>query len=191
MAFGDYDFAMLANRSQQIAVTGAIVRVRSCTGKINIRIDGGPGANFSAGQGFKMPAGKTFRDLTVTDVSGAANAGVIFIGDASYEDQTFSGSVSVTNLPAVNGAFAETNVAVTAAGVALLAANPARRFVEVINTDPAVTIYITVDGSAVGASGYIPIAPGASWSSPAGFAPTSAINAKSAGANVNATVLEA
>lgn len=159
MAFGDYDFAMLANRSQQIAVTGAIVRVRSCTGKINIRIDGGPGANFSAGQGFKMPAGKTFRDLTVTDASGAPNQGVIFIGDASYDDTTFSGAVQVTN---TSGAFAQTKPAVTNASANLVAANANRRYLLIQNLDTVANVFVRLDGVAATLATGVQIPPGGS-----------------------------
>lgn len=96
MSFGDYDFSLLANQSVQMAVKGAFLRVRQATGKVRVSIDGGQGVTLQAGQGFKLPAGKAFRDVTVRDVSGQANAGVIFIGDAGFDDQTLFGAVSVT-----------------------------------------------------------------------------------------------
>lgn len=186
MAFGDYDFAMLANASQQIAVTGSIVRVRSCTGKINIRIDGGPGANFSAGQGFKMPPGTTFRDLTIKDASGAPNLGVIFIGDASYDDTTFSGAVQVTN---TSGAFAQTVPAVTNASANLVGANAARRYFLFQNVDPIANVYLNLAGAAATVGNGVKVPPGGSYELQ-GFVTNTAITAIADQATADVRVVE-
>lgn len=98
MAFADYDFQLTANGSQQLPVSGSVVRVRSSSGTLRVSIDGGPGVKLGAGQGFRLGPGQSFRDVTIRDVSGAANTGVIFIGDAGYEDQTFTGDVNVIGL---------------------------------------------------------------------------------------------
>lgn len=191
MSFGDYDFTLLANQSTQIAATGNILRVRSSTGKLKISIDGGPGATFSAGQGFKMPPGKAFRDVTVRDLSGAGNTGVIFIGDATYEDSTFNGAVTITGgLPNLQGAFTQSAAAVVAAGMTALAGNAARRYLEVINTDAIAVITMTLDGSTPGATANgIILNPGDSWHS-MNYAPTGAVKLKSDVATATATVLE-
>lgn len=97
MAFADYDFTVTPNGSQNIPASGSVVRVRSTTGQLRVSIDGGPGVKLSAGQGFRLGDGQTFRDVTVRDVSGSGATGVLFIGDAGYEDQTFSGSVTIAN----------------------------------------------------------------------------------------------
>jgi hypothetical protein len=59
----------------------------------------------SAGQGFRLLDGKTFRDVTIRDISGVGNTGIVFIGDASYEDTNFSGTITNTDIPFSNSAF--------------------------------------------------------------------------------------
>ena len=108
------------------------------------------------------------------------------LGNEVSYDKTPVGDVNVLNTA---GAFTQGNVAVGVGVTNLAAANPSRRYLEVINTDAAALLMLNVDGNAPGASGWIPVRPGMSWASPAGFAPTGAIKAK-ASAAMNATVVE-
>jgi hypothetical protein len=189
MAFGDYDFTLSANGSDTKEVTGSVVRVRSCTGTLRISIDGGPGANFGSGQGFRMPAGKTFRTLTIRDVSGSTNTGTVFIGDASYEDQTFSGAVSVTNLPAKQGSYTQTKPAVTNLSSQLVAAKVGRRYLLVQNNDATANVYVNLTGAAATVAGGIRLVPGGVLEL-AAFPPTDAVTAIADQPTADVRVLE-
>jgi hypothetical protein len=178
MAFGDYDFNLTANQSQQIAATGAVLRVRSCTGPIRIKIDGGPGIKLNAGQGFRMANGGSFRDITVLDVSGAGNTGVIFIGDAEFEDQTLFGAVSITGtvmLANQQGAFTQTTPAVTNADSQLLAANAARRYFYIQNLDAVANVFLRFDGAAATLANGVKLPPGG-YMELQGYVPTGAVH---------------
>lgn len=151
MAFADYDFTVPANGSQQIPATGSFVRVRSTSGIIRVSIDSGPGVKLSQGQGFRMPAGKTFRDITVRDVSGAGSTGTIFVGDAGFEDQTLSGNV--TSDVAQCADVSEVNVVVGTVAVQLAAWDTRRRGLMLQNQSDTATVWVTFNGAlpAVGA----------------------------------------
>lgn len=158
MAFNDYDFSISANGSTQIHAMGSAVRVRSCTGQLRISVDGGSGVKLNAGQGFHLDGG-SFRELTVRDVSGAPNAGVIFVGDGSYDDQTFSGSVSISN---TSGAFAQGAQTTTnsVGGAVIAAASLIRRYLMVQNSDAVASVWVTLDGSAPTTTNGIKLLPG-------------------------------
>lgn len=185
MAFNDYDFSLSANGTQQIAVMGSTVRVRSCTGSIKVSVDGGPGVTLSAGQGFKLDGGaKKFRDLTVKDMSGAANAGVIFVGDGEFLDSTLFGSISLA------GGVSTVQTAGTVGTVAgaLFGARPGRKYL-LIQNNGTDTIYVRIDGGAVTTANGFKINPGG-YLEINGNAPAAAINAISGTAGQAVIVAE-
>ncbi len=148
MAFADYDFTLAANQSLQIPASGSVVRVRSSSGTLRVSIDGGPGVKLGAGQGFRLLDGQKFRDVTIRDVSGAANSGVVFVGDAGYEDQTFSGSVEVVKNTARRGRLMPTNQVIAAASTVIKYPNANRVYFAIQNLSQTTAIWLQLGGSA-------------------------------------------
>lgn len=166
MAFADYDFTLAANGSQQLPVSGSVVRVRSSSGTLRVSIDGGPGVRLSAGQGFRLSPGQTFRDVTIRDVSGAANTGVLFIGDAGYEDTTFSGNSTIIKDNSNRGGVYQTAFSVGTASQSLHIADPGRAWFAISNESDTATIWVYVDqnnGAAASTANGKRIGPGEMW----------------------------
>lgn len=92
-----YDFTLGPLSAQQVPALGSYVKLLSASGRVRVRTNAGDSYSLLEGQGFRMPEGKAFSDLTLTDLSGAGNVGVIFVGEASFEDSRVSGTVSITN----------------------------------------------------------------------------------------------
>lgn len=90
-------------------------------------------------------------------------------------DKPPTGNVAVTNTA---GAYTNGRATVNSTVVTtLLAANASRRFAEIQNNDGAVYMRFTTDGTNPNTAAGMRLGPGQSWTSPAGFAPTGAINA--------------
>lgn len=186
MAFGDYDFTLTANGSQQFAVTGSQVYLRSSTGRIKVIIDGGPIVTLNQNQGFSLSKYQ-FRDVTIKDLTGAANSGVIFLGDAQYRDQNFTGAINVLNVAGVH-TNSEQAVSAGAGGTQLLAANPARQYLMVQNTDDVSIMWVTEDGSAPTIGHGIRLLPNSSYEPR--HVPTGAVRAISDTGGAVASVVE-
>jgi hypothetical protein len=93
-----YDFTLAAvlGATQRFDVSGAKVYVTSAPGgNIGVKMDSGPEIALLEGQGFSLPPGNTFRDVTIRNLQAVANAGSIFIGEAGFEDRRISGNVRV------------------------------------------------------------------------------------------------
>ena len=141
----------------------------------------------SVGEGYAEKFADGFDMFKIQNGANAQDVQVVArLGNEVSYDKTPVGDVNVLNTA---GAFTQGNVAVGVGSTNLAAANPSRRYLEVINTDAAAVMMLNVDGNAPGAAGWIPVRPGMSWASPAGYAPTGAIKAK-ASAAMNATVVE-
>jgi len=101
-----------------------------------------------------------------------------------------SGAVNVTNMPAVNGAFAHTAQTVTSASAQMLAANGFRRYLLIQNNDASGDIFVRLDGTAATATTGIKLGPGASYECQ-GFVPTGAVTAiGSIASNANVLTVE-
>lgn len=92
----DFTLAAVAGSSQRFDVRGAFIKVLSApSGRIAVRIDGGPELMLYEGQGWRMPDGVEFRDVLLRNPQALANAGEIFIGDSRFEDSRISGNVRI------------------------------------------------------------------------------------------------
>lgn len=87
-----YDFTLNANGAFVILAEGSFYRLMSATGAVEVRRNNGSIVGpLLPGQGERAE----FISLTITDKSGAANAGTILIADDSFIDERISGEVSV------------------------------------------------------------------------------------------------
>lgn len=87
-----YDFTMPAFGAAVILAEGSFYRLMSATGAVEVRRNNGSIVGpLLPGQGERAE----FISLTITDKSGAANAGTILIADDAFIDERVSGEVSV------------------------------------------------------------------------------------------------
>lgn len=114
-------------------------------------------------------------------------AGSVVLGMGRVNSSTFSGSVSMAS----QGAFTQSAKTVTNTSGQLLAANPARRYLLVMNYDTSGAIYLNISGGAATASaGCIRLGPGESFEL-ATWCPSGIISAIGlAGSNPNILVVE-
>lgn len=153
-----YDFTLGAGGSQVITAEGAYFRVQSATGALNITVEGaGTIPSMLVGQGLKDIA---FKRLVIQDASGSANVGQILIAGKEFVDNRTYG---VTSLTGQQGAFTNSQKAVTNSSNQLLAANANRRYLLIQNNDPVGIIYVRLDGGVASSSTGVTIQPGGSY----------------------------
>lgn len=100
MATRIYDFTLGASvgASQQIPVNGSVLTVLSAspsTSKVRITIETGESWDCYPGQGFRMPDGKQFAWVLISNLSAVAMTGTVVIGDAGWIDNRVTGNVAV------------------------------------------------------------------------------------------------
>lgn len=89
-----YDFTLGAGGMLRLPVVGDFFKVISATGQINVNADTGATLDLMPGQGLRE---FNFNTLTITDNSGAANAGKILVGFSQMIDDRVTGEVSVVD----------------------------------------------------------------------------------------------
>lgn len=89
-----YDFTLTANSAQVIDVAGKFFKYKSGIGAIRVILDKGSRVDLMPGQGVW---GVDFTRLTVQDLSGVGNDGVLLAGSFDFRDDTISGNVSVVD----------------------------------------------------------------------------------------------
>jgi hypothetical protein len=94
--FRPYDFNLAANGSQVVYAVGKYLKLLSATGGISVRVDGGSSLPMTVGQGLELEDGETWSEITITDTSGLANAGKLFIGAGRFTDQSLAISNEVS-----------------------------------------------------------------------------------------------
>ena len=87
-----YDFNLEPGGGQTIDVRGRFFKYRSGNGLIRVRTSLGGFVDLLPGQGVENV---NFTSLTVSDRSGAVNAGVILAGEFDFRDDRIAGSVEV------------------------------------------------------------------------------------------------
>lgn len=87
-----FDFNVAANGAQFIDVAGKFFKYKSGIGAIRVRNSTGGYVDILPGQGV---SGLEFSSLSVTDISGAANKGVLLAGAYEFRDDRISGDVNV------------------------------------------------------------------------------------------------
>lgn len=87
-----YDFTLGPGGMQQLPVVGDFFKVINALGAIHVNVDTGASLDLMPGQGLRE---FSFNTLTITDKSGAANAGKILVGFSSMIDDRVTGEVAV------------------------------------------------------------------------------------------------
>jgi hypothetical protein len=88
-----YDLNLLANQSQRVEATGTFFKYKSGTGLIRV-YHGSGYIDLIPGQGMR---GVHFNGLSVKDLSGANNPGVLLAGAFDFLDDNVTGEITVTD----------------------------------------------------------------------------------------------
>jgi hypothetical protein len=95
---GIYDVTLANNAATNLAVLGSFAKIYAApAGQVQIKLDGGEGYALLEGQGVRLRDGKTFRDVQVTNRSGATQTIQVFIGDSDFEDTRITGNVKIVD----------------------------------------------------------------------------------------------
>ena len=113
-----FDFQLGPGASQTIDVRGRFFKYKSGNGPIRIRTSLGGAIELMPGQGVEDV---NFTSLSVVNLNGGNNAGVILAGEFNFRDETITGTVDV-----VDGGYARTLLGEAFMGVASIAADPAK-----------------------------------------------------------------
>ncbi|WP_317205563.1 hypothetical protein [Janthinobacterium sp.] len=89
-----FDLQLAANGAQRIEVDGRFFKYKSGTGLIRVTTSKGEVVDLMPGQGVWNTQ---FSSLTVTDRTGAANAGVLMAGNIDFRDDRITGTVDVVD----------------------------------------------------------------------------------------------
>jgi hypothetical protein len=89
-----FDFALSANASQRIEVSGSFMKYKTGAGPIRVTMSNGGVLDLLPGQGVR---GVAFSGLSVKDMSGGANAGVLLAGNFEFTDDTINGAVALAD----------------------------------------------------------------------------------------------
>lgn len=184
-----------AGEVAEIAQDGNYVRIRSALVTLRIEnpdasevieADQGDDFQFSNFQRLRISHEDAAEQTIKLIVSKNKKAGSSQVGGSV----TIAGSVPVSNLPANQGAFTNTAKTVTNASASLVAANAARRYLEIQNKDAAGSIFVNVAGAAATTANGRKIGPGESWALSV-YMPTGEVFAiGDAGSNANIVVIE-
>lgn len=87
-----YDFTTSANGTMVVFAAGSYFRILSSTGAIQVGGEFGQIGPLLAGQGLRN---KQFSSITIKDLTGNANKGIIIVGDQDFVDDRITGEVSV------------------------------------------------------------------------------------------------
>lgn len=145
--------------SEEIAVTGDYVRVKTASVPVRIEAENGE-ADDTAEQGDALNL-KPFTRLRVSHSDAAEQTITLQIGNGTSADSArVGGRVDVQSLPATAGPMTQAAPAVGLVSTQILAANASRRFLEIQNNDPAADVYVNLAGDPASAATGIKLAPG-------------------------------
>jgi hypothetical protein len=207
-----------AGELKTFAMGGQYIEVLEATGTMDITLMG-PAGNVETAKGaesgswmkesftsftIKSPGAQTIKMLITGREGGSRRQSgqTSILGTVDVEVQnavTIAGTVPVNlqNPTAVNGAFTQTEPAVTnvAGGVVVFAAKASRRYLFIQNNDPAANLRVTLENSAPvedtqPAPHGIKIEPGNYWECGGAFAPTGVIKVISDTATAKVTAVE-
>lgn len=95
-----HDFNLTANGGQRIEAIGRFVHYKSGTGAIRVTTSKGEIIDLVPGQGVR---GLEFSGITVKDISGATNTGLLIIGNFEFFDNNLYGTMTVNGAVSVTG----------------------------------------------------------------------------------------
>ncbi len=177
-----YPFAIPAGGAQLIQVTGENFLVRSTSGPVNVRWDGGYLSKLNAGQGYRVRKG--FNKLALTNDAAVPIVGEIQIADDDFIDNNIFGTVGVRN----GGTYVNSNPAVATASGVLVPANPLRTYLLIQNNDGSAVLSLNFSAAASMTNGLL-IQPGGYYESLVSVH-TGAVNAIASAATTKIIVVE-
>ncbi|MGQ0750606.1 MAG: hypothetical protein ACT4PS_08735 [Betaproteobacteria bacterium] len=193
-----YDFSVAVGASQRLQVKGNFCRfydISAGAASPTIKIKAGrPGSEFllKPGQMIRLP--ESVAEWYVENFDALLTiTGKLLIGEGDFQDNNFTGNVSVSTTPAAVGdAHTQAGVAISNTSAVIIAANSARKYLLIQNQDSANDLYIATDGGAASTdANCIKLEPGEAYEPL--VAPTGEVrgimSAASAGTNVH--VIEA
>lgn len=158
-----------AGNPEDVAVSGDYVRIKSASVPVRIEAENGQvDATIEEGDALNL---KPFTRLRVSHADAAEQTITLLIGDGTSSDSARVGGsvnvsamprVDVATMPAVARPMTQTANAVGVASAQLVAANAARRFLLIQNTDAAADVFLNVAGAAAVLNQGIKLSPGAS-----------------------------
>jgi len=94
-----YEYALAANGQVWLDIDGDYLACLDATGAFQMRLDGNPFTDFSAGLKVKASPGTKFTQVQLKDTSGGANVISFIVGYGDFEDArlTLTGAVSLAN----------------------------------------------------------------------------------------------
>jgi hypothetical protein len=93
-----YDFTLPATVGASVLVSavGSVCRMVSTPGgAVRVRTSQGATYDIEAGQGFQLKEGETFQEIYISNITGVAQTGTVFVGSSSFIDTRIPGQVSV------------------------------------------------------------------------------------------------
>lgn len=158
-----YDDTLTANQAFPRMLGGAMFKLISSTGPINIKTDKVNLKGITAGQGFE---GIPYNSIEITDASGASNTIRYMVASDGFIDG-LTGAMTVTSqVPPQSSSFANTQKTVTSASTQMVAANTARKYLMFQNNDTVGNIFIGFGAGAVTTANGVKIAPGGAYEIP-------------------------
>lgn len=177
-----YKIKIAPGSAYELSAVGDYVRIKSASVAITVEApEQNESAEMEQGDDATLSA---FSRLRLSHADAAEQSVTVYIGKGTRAGSSkvggaisvVGGSISVSNIPANGGAFANTGKTVINASAQLLAANASRRFLLIQNKDPGGNIWVTLDGSAATEGNGVKIVPGGSLILDS-YAPTGAIYA--------------
>lgn len=89
-----YDFATPAGGAQALEVAGTFFKYKSGAGPIRVRTSQGGFVDLVPGQGV---SGLKFSSLSIKDMSGVPNSGILLAGNFDFTDDTITGQLSIAD----------------------------------------------------------------------------------------------
>ncbi|MHB1430404.1 MAG: hypothetical protein ACYCVW_17105 [Rhodocyclaceae bacterium] len=156
-----YAVTIPAGSVEEFAVVGDYIRLKTASVPVQFVVEE-TGESIELEQGDAANLSK-FRRVKVLHADAAQQAIVFYVGNGTSADSSkVGGSIGISSMPAVAVAMTQTANAVGVASAQLVAANAARRFLLIQNTDAAANVFLNVAGAAAVLDQGIKLPPGAS-----------------------------
>ena len=173
----NYKLTIKAGEKIEFGLRGSMVRIVSSSVPLYFA-SRNDDANFYLveGEEARLEGGAIFTALDIWHDSGAEQSVVLAVGENAYMGSArVSGSVTVSNKDATNGAFTQGRASVTNVNQVLIAANAERRYLLIQNNSTTAVLRVKLDGSAATSVAGFRVTQGAVLEIP-NYAVTGAIN---------------
>ncbi len=149
----EYKFTIQPNEKLEFGVRGDTLRVISSSAKLFFETKDG-NSSFSLVEGEQAVFnGEAFYAIDIFHEQGAPVSIVLALSEkASIGSAKISGIVTISSLPANNGAATQSRVSLTNVNQQILAAKETRKYLMIQNNDASAVMRVTIDGNAATAA---------------------------------------